>query len=390
MSYSLYPAILSLADGTLYKGWSFFQLDYCFGEVVFNTGMTGYQEVLSDPSYSGQMVVFTYPELGNTGLNHEDNESNFIHAKSVIAKNISCITSNWRSKLSLPDYIILKKIPHIFGIDTRALTRYIASFGVTHACLSNVINYKSTISTKSKSLDYVDLCRKVINSSKYCLIHNKYSLPKLFSSKSLPVFNTTMSSSGYTIVLLDFGVKFNILRSLISLKCNVDVLPITSTYDQILECKPDGILLSNGPGNPLTSKYSIDLVKSLVNFSNVPIFGICMGHQILNLALGSKTFKLKFGHRGLNHPSGNHNYSEITSQNHGFAVDYDSLFTDKVLYPFNIKYLNLNDLTVALTCHQALPIFSVQYHPEASPGPHDSRYLFDVFIELIRIVKDID
>lgn len=388
MSYSLYPSVLYLQDGTVYKGWSFFQLSSYFGELVFNTGMTGYQEVFSDPSYSGQMVIFTYPEIGNTGLNSEDNESSLIHLKAIITKNISSFSSNWRSIISLREYILLKKIPHIFSIDTRSLTRHIAKFGVMNAFLSNLDPNLVLDQIQFKSLDLLDLSRKVVKQKHYYISSRVYN-DKFLSFSSI-YFNTlnfyrSNSSYRYKIVLVDFGVKFNILRILLKLNSDIFIVPATSSYKDVFKYNPDAILLSNGPGNPIISGYSIDLVKDLVNFSNIPIFGICMGHQILNLALGGKTFKLKFGHRGLNHPSGYKYYSEITSQNHGFAVSLNSCLTKNSL---SIPYVNLNDSTISVTYHKRFPLFSVQYHPEASPGPRDSQYLFTIFIELIDQIKN--
>lgn len=393
MSHTLYPSILYLQDGTFYRGWSLFNLSSCFGEVVFNTGMTGYQEILSDPSYSGQMVIFTYPEIGNTGLNNEDNESNLVHVKAIIAKNISFESSSWRSKISLRDYIILKNIPHIFGLDTRSLTKRISTSGVMNAFLSSSDNAFILNRLKFKNLDSIDLSRKIVRDKKYFISSNVDYYQLLSTSfASYDLLHASESSAKYKIVVVDFGVKFNILRILLRLNSDLFVIPATSSYKTILMCEPDAILLSNGPGNPTIPSYSIDLVRNIVNFANVPIFGICMGHQILNLALGAKTFKLKFGHRGLNHPSGCNFYSEVTSQNHGFAVSTEATSVDyeRSLDLLNISYLNLNDSTVSVTYHQKFPIFSVQYHPEACPGPHDSQYLFQIFMKLIDQVKNIN
>nr|YP_009396317.1 carbamoyl phosphate synthase small subunit [Polysiphonia scopulorum]ARW65503.1 carbamoyl phosphate synthase small subunit [Polysiphonia scopulorum] len=384
MSNSLYPSVLYLQDGTFYKGWSFFELSSSFGELVFNTGMTGYQEIFSDPSYSGQMVIFTYPEIGNTGLNNNDNESDLIHIKGIVAKNISSLSSNWRSKISLKDYIILKKIPHIFGLDTRCLTKHLTTSGVMNAFLSNFNNDLFIDQLSFKNLDTVDLSRKITRKKHYQISSKTSNYKSLFASFAFnKISRVSYNPSNYKIVVIDFGAKFNILRILLSLNSDVFIVPSTSSYKTVLSYKPDAVLLSNGPGNPMMSFYSVTLVKDLINFANVPIFGICMGHQILNLALGCETFKLKFGHRGLNHPSGCNYYSEMTSQNHGFAVNTNSLFNKKSLGSVNVPYLNLNDSTVSVTCHRTLPIFSVQYHPEASPGPHDSQYLFKIFINLI-------
>nr|YP_009396522.1 carbamoyl phosphate synthase small subunit [Vertebrata australis]ARW65708.1 carbamoyl phosphate synthase small subunit [Vertebrata australis] len=389
MSYSLYPAVLSLQDGTTYRGWSFFDLSSYFGEIVFNTGMTGYQEIISDPSYSGQMVVFTYPEIGNTGLNKSDSESNFIHIKALIAKNISFLSSNWRSKVSLKDYILQKRIPHIWGLDTRSLTKHLRVSGVMGSCLCslNVFNQVSNFTTKN--LNCLDLIRKITvrNKYKYTTFNKASYNLNLFPSFYINTNSLFYKSCNYKIVVLDFGLKFNILRELVSLGCNVCILPATSSYNSILKCEPDAILFSNGPGNPLLANYAVNLVQKVVNFSNVPIFGICMGHQLLNLAFGASTSKLKFGHRGLNHPSGFKSYSEITSQNHGFVVESNDSIKINLSKCLISKYFNLNDMTISATFHKSAPFFSVQYHPEASPGPHDSQYLFEIFIKLISLIK---
>ncbi|MEM1173109.1 MAG: glutamine-hydrolyzing carbamoyl-phosphate synthase small subunit [Cyanobacteria bacterium P01_H01_bin.35] len=389
MSYNLYPAILHLQDGTSYKGWSFFELSSSIGEIVFNTGMTGYQEILSDPSYAGQMVVFTYPEIGNTGLNKKDNESNFITIKALIAKNISLIPSSWRSNISLRDYIVHKKLPHIFGLDTRSLTRHLRSSGVMSGVLCSCL--KSTQKLSFINLDSVDLVRKVTTRYVYMSVltqDNPILESLIFPSYSnLNRFTTNELAENYKIVIIDFGIKFSIIKKLLLLDCCIYILPATSSYLSIMQCNPDGILLSNGPGNPLIASYAISTVRKLIKFGNVPIFGICMGHQILNKSFGADTFKLKFGHRGLNHPSGFGKYCEITSQNHGFVVSNDLNLNKSCSEYLSAKYFNLNDSTMAATFSALHPVFSVQYHPEASPGPNDSEYLFQAFIKLIRLIK---
>lgn len=374
-----YSSFLVLDDGTFYKGRSFFENINSSGEVVFNTGMTGYQEIITDPSYFAQMVVFTYPELGNTGLNIQDSESNLIHIKGIIAKNICLNPSNWRSSISLKDYILKKRVPHIFGLDTRSLTKHLRSKGVMRGYLTNL---SIDLLKKDKEIINLDLVKRVTSSNIYV-----HKIVNDFSGNLYSYLNNKLkvpTVNDLNIVILDFGMKNNILFRLQAYKCNTYILPATSNYQTISMYNPDGILLSNGPGDPSKVFYSIDTIKKLLEYSNIPIFGICMGHQLLSLALGAETFKLRFGHRGLNHPSGLSQYSEITSQNHGFAVDKDSFKKKEIV---KVTHINLNDITLAGILHNLKPIFSVQYHPEASPGPHDSDYLFKVFIELVNFIK---
>nr|QCI04745.1 Carbamoyl phosphate synthase small subunit [Bornetia secundiflora] len=375
-----YSTFLYLNDGTMYRGWSLFDEFMCFGEVVFNTGMTGYQEILTDPSYSGQIMTFTYPELGNTGLNGSDNESKKIHIKGLIAKNLCSYASNWRYSISLREYIINKRIPHIFGIDTRSLTRHLRSQGVLNGCITHqILDIKSL---QVSSFQLLDLVKRVTTNKSYFLTQDK---DMSLMTKSLSYYlNNNLCERQYKnlkILVLDFGIKSNIINRLLFFQCDIQVIPATSSYETIRLYKPDGILLSNGPGDPAIVTYAIQTVRQLIESSNIPIFGICMGHQILSLALGISTFKLKFGHRGLNHPVGLKQMCEITSQNHGFAVAIDKYADDH-----NIFHFNLNDATIAGIFHTNKPIFSVQYHPEASPGPHDSEYLFDVFLELVNTI----
>lgn len=375
-----YPAYLCLGDQVIYKGWSLFKNISAHGELVFNTGMTGYQEIITDPSYSSQLITFTYPELGNTGLNQIDNESNKVHAAGIIAKNLCLYPSNWRSRLSLRDFIIKYRIPHIFGIDTRSLTRRISSYGVLNARISND---NRSLSSNSKDLyTAIDLVRNITVSHPYDL--SKVDISSIYNHlnyKFSQLFNFNLK-----ILIVDFGIKFNIVNRLISYGCQVIVVPATSTYNDITAHHPDGILLSNGPGNPSVIAYGINLAKKLIHFSHIPILGICMGHQILTLAFGANTFKLKFGHRGLNHPIGYSQKTEITSQNHGFAVQ-DNFLKDKQLKIVRVSSINFNDSTVAGILHFDKPILSVQHHPEASPGPHDSEYIFQVFIKIVVLIK---
>jgi len=369
------PAVLVLADGTTYQGWSFGAAGTTIGEVVFNTGMTGYQEVLTDPSYCGQIVTFTYPELGNTGINPEDEESHRPQVRGAIARNISSRPSNWRSTQSLPDYLKEHNIPGIYGIDTRSLTRKIRSTGAMNGAISTEILDPVELLKMvqaAPSMAGLNLVREVTTSQVY-----EWSDP----TTKIWEFSDSVASAGespLTVVAIDFGVKRNILRRLASYGCRVVVVPASTPAEEILKYNPDGIFLSNGPGDPAAATEGIAITKALLA-SEKPIFGICMGHQILGLSLGAETFKLKFGHRGLNQPAGLQQKVEITSQNHGFAIAPDTLNSD-----LEITHLNLNDRTVAGLRHKSLPFFSVQYHPEASPGPHDADYLFAQFVTAMK------
>ncbi len=367
------PALLVLADGTAYRGWSFGATVTTIGEVVFNTGITGYQEVLTDPSYCGQIVIFTYPELGNTGVNPEDEEAKSPQVKGAVARNICHRPSNWRSTQSLPDYLKQYQIPGIFGIDTRALTRKIRMFGAMNGGISTEILDEAELLEQVRAvpnMEGLNLVREITTPTVY-----EWSEP----TSTAWEFNSDVKENvqeSFTVVALDFGVKRNILRRLAAYGCRVIVVPASTTVEEILKYNPDGIFLSNGPGDPAAVTEGIEAVKTLLS-ADKPIFGICMGHQILGRALGADTFKLKFGHRGLNQPAGlQQQQVEITSQNHSFAINPDSLPNT-----VEISHLNLNDHTVAGLRHKSLPIFSVQYHPEASPGPHDADYLFAKFVE---------
>lgn len=369
------PALLVLADGTAYRGWSFGARGTVVGEVVFNTGMTGYQEVLTDPSYCGQIVTFTYPELGNTGVNLEDEESAGPQIRGAIARNVCSRPSNWRCSQSLQDYLKQHNIPGIYGIDTRALTRKIRTVGAINGGISTSILDPAELLEQvqdAPSMAGLNLVREVTTREVY-----EWNEP----TDSIWEFSPTAkpeSGEQWTVVAIDFGVKRNILRRLASYGCRVIVVPADTPAEEILKHNPDGIFLSNGPGDPSAVTEGIATTKALLE-AEKPIFGICMGHQILGRSLGADTFKLKFGHRGLNQPAGLTQRVEITSQNHGFAIDPDSL-----THEVEITHLNLNDRTVAGLKHKSLPLFSVQYHPEASPGPHDADYLFDRFVQAMR------
>jgi carbamoyl-phosphate synthase small subunit len=368
------PALLVLADGTAYHGWSFGATKTVVGEVVFNTGMTGYQEVLTDPSYLGQIVIFTYPELGNTGVNPEDEESDSVKVKGAIARNITYRPSNWRSTQSLPDYLQENNIPGIYGIDTRALTRKIRSVGAMNGGISTkILDVEQLLALvkEAPNMNGLNLAKEVTTDKIY-----EWSESTDNHWEFAPQNNNNHKS--LTVVAIDFGIKRNILRRLASYGCRVIVVPASTPVEEIWQYNPDGIFLSNGPGDPAAVTEGINLAKELIK-AGKPTFGICMGHQILGLSLGAETFKLKFGHRGLNQPAGLKRQVEITSQNHGFAIAAESLGAD-----VEITHLNLNDKTVAGLRHKTLPFFSVQYHPEASPGPHDADYLFEKFVDLMR------
>lgn len=367
-------AKLALEDGTVYTGTCFGAGGEVDGEVVFNTSMTGYQEILTDPSYRGQIVTMTYPEIGNYGVNLEDVESHKPHLAGFIVRENSRIASNFRSSGGLDDYLKENGIVALAGIDTRALVRRIRTAGAMKGVLSTEdLDEKSLINKAKSSPGLVgrDLVQEVVP------IESRSWEESLSPWSLLPgTSNSRESSSDCHVVALDFGMKWNIARHLFDEQCRVTVLPGTATAAEVLALAPDGVFLSNGPGDPEPVDYAIRCIQDLLG--KTPIFGICLGHQLLALACGAKTFKLKFGHRGANQPVLNLQTGvvEITSQNHGFAVDEASLPNQ-----LEITHRNLNDNTVAGLRHTELPAFSVQYHPEASAGPHDSRYLFRQFRE---------
>ena len=378
MNPKTYTAFLYLEEGIVCQGWSFCELSASLGEVVFNTGMTGYQEVFSDPSYCDQIILFTYPEIGNTGINIHDMEASQCYLKGIIVKNLSLTASSWRSEMSIVNYLIEKKIPHIFGIDTRYLVKYLRSKGVMLGCLSNkqLNSYKLAQQfEKFKVSQNANLIKTVTTHFTY-----KWSGEILFRLKYID--EELASIKNLHVVVVDFGVKVNILRLLNYYGCCVTVVPASSSYAYIMSKSPDGVLLSNGPGDPMLLVNEKYMIRQLVS-ANIPIFGICLGHQLLSLALGGLTSKLKFGHRGLNHPSGLYDRVKITSQNHGFFVVPDISFDDCI----SIISFNLNDNTIAGIIHKQKPCFSVQYHPEASPGPHDAEYLFLHFINVMLACK---
>ncbi|MGD1931114.1 MAG: glutamine-hydrolyzing carbamoyl-phosphate synthase small subunit [Leptolyngbyaceae cyanobacterium] len=373
---NLMPALLVLMDGSTYHGWSFGAPGTIMGEVVFNTGMTGYQEVMTDPSYRGQIVTFTYPELGNTGVNPEDEESHHPHVRGVIARNVCHQPSSWRMTQSLSDYLKHHGIPGIFGIDTRALTRQLRDTGVMNGAISTEILDPDELLRQLQAVPAMtglNLVSEVTTTEPY-----EWSEPTAAVWECFPELGETTPPE-LTVVAIDFGIKRNILRRLTRYGCRVIVVPADTPAEQILSYEPDGIFLSNGPGDPAAVTEAPQIIRDLLE-QQIPTFGICMGHQLIGLSLGAETFKLKFGHRGLNHPCGLSQQVEITSQNHGFAIDAETIPSTDI----EISHLNLNDRTVAGLQHKTLPLFSVQYHPEASPGPHDADYLFRKFVALMR------
>jgi carbamoyl-phosphate synthase small subunit len=366
---------LALEDGTVFTGEAFGATGEVDGEVVFNTSMTGYQEILTDPSYRGQIVTMTYPEIGNCGVNHEDVESQKPQLAGFIVRENSRIVSNFRSQGSLHDYLAQHGIVGMTGIDTRSLVRRIRTRGAMKGVLSTTDSDDASLVNKAKnSLGLVgrDLVREVMPEQP------SDWQDSLSEWAKLPNESSSAADVQHHVVALDYGMKWNIARHLRDIRCRVTVLPGTSTAEEILAHKPDGVFLSNGPGDPEPLDYAIEAIQGVLG--KVPVFGICLGHQLLGLACGAKTFKLKFGHRGANQPV--HNLEkgtvEITAQNHGFAVQEDTLPPK-----LEITHRNLNDNTIAGLRHRELPAFSVQYHPEASSGPHDSSYLFQQFSEMM-------
>lgn len=369
------PAKLALEDGTVYTGIAFGAAGEVDGEVVFNTSMTGYQEILTDPSYRGQIVTMTYPEIGNYGVNGEDVESARPHLAGFIVRENSRIASNFRSEGQLHDYLTDHGIVGLAEIDTRALVRHIRTQGAMKGVLSSVDLDDASLVAKAKSSPGLvgrDLVREVVPDAPLNWSDGLSNWARFVASEP------DQERELLHVVAMDFGMKWNIARHLVDEGCRVTIVPGTTDADTILAQKPDGVFLSNGPGDPEPVSYAIETIRTLAE--QVPIFGICLGHQLLALACGAKTFKLKFGHRGANQPVLDHASGrvEITSQNHGFAVDAESL-------PDNIEvtHINLNDQTIEGIRHRELPAFSVQYHPESSAGPHDSRYLFRQFRDSI-------
>jgi carbamoyl-phosphate synthase small subunit len=376
-------AILALEDGTTFSGLAAGAEGEATGEVVFNTSMTGYQEVLTDPSYAGQIVTMTCPEIGNYGVSPDDVESRAPQVAGFIIRDESPIASNWRAAGTLRDYLVANRIVAISDIDTRALTRKLRSGGVMRGVIAtgNALDPKALVDRANAIplMEGSDLVRDVT-------VPEAFDWPQEDPDEFgiTPARRALGGKSRLKIAAYDYGMKWNILRRLSAHGCDVRVYPAATPAAELLATKPDGVFLSNGPGDPAPLTYAIDNAKALVD-SSVPVFGICLGHQILGLAMGGSTYKLKFGHRGANHPVKKVKTGkvEITSQNHGFAVDPKSLPPD-----VEVTHLNLYDGTVEGLRHRNKPVFCVQYHPEASPGPHDADYLFDDFLELIEGTRD--
>ena len=382
-------AVLALEDGTFFEGLSFGRRGEVTGEVVFNTALCGYQEVLTDPSYAGQIVTMTYPHIGNYGVNREDVESARPQVAGFIVREASHVVSSWRASGSLASYLDAHGIVGISEIDTRALTRHLRTHGAKRGVISALDLDRDSLVTKaraSRSMIGLDLAREVTCEKAWAFDPRAEGA----GDQLVPVLKREPSGAKHAgeprfrVVAYDFGMKHNILRNLAAAGCEVTVVPATTSARDALALQPEGIFLSNGPGDPEPCSYAIEAAKAFVD--TLPTFGICLGHQILGLACGGKTYKLKFGHRGANHPVKNLETGqvEITSQNHGFCVDPE-LFERK---DFVLTHKNLNDGTVEGFRMKDRPVISVQYHPEASPGPHDSHYLFEEFVRMMRSARE--
>lgn len=372
-------AVLALEDGKVFRGRGYGASIKRFGEVVFNTSLSGYQEILTDPSYAGQIVILTYPHIGNYGTNSLDSEATRPYAEGLVVREISEAASNWRSEEEISNFLAHHRVPIISDIDTRALVLHLRKHGAMRGVLSTIGGTDAGLVAEAKSspsMMGLDLASRVTTQTRY-----EWTKPSE-GIDSAPVQES--SKARFQVVAYDFGIKQNILRRLVDSGCGVTIVPASTSAREVLELKPDGVFLSNGPGDPEPVDYAARAVRGLLG--RVPVFGICLGHQIIGLALGGKTYKLKFGHHGGNHPVLNLETKkvEITAQNHGFAVDPDSLNLNEVV----LTHRNLNDDTLEGLRHKTLPLFSVQYHPEASPGPHDSAYLFGKFVTMMEEFKN--
>jgi carbamoyl-phosphate synthase small subunit len=402
-------AMLALADGTVFDGRAYGADGEAVGEVVFNTCMSGYQEILTDPSYKGQIVTMTYPLIGNYGVNPEDVESHRPFVEGFVVKEGSVLPSNWRGQRSLEDYLHEYGIVGIQGVDTRALTRHIRDHGAQEGVISTLDDDPKSLVAKAKASPGLigrDLVKEVCCEKPFSWDQRVWEWPRGYGDRriesrepraeperlQLNLFDPRLAARDsrlYRVAAYDCGIKWNILRRLVSAGCDVRIVPASTTAEEVLALDPDGIFLSNGPGDPEGMPYLVEAVRKLIG--KKPIFGICLGHQIIGLALGGRTYKLKFGHHGGNQPVKDLTTGkvEITSQNHGFAVDMNSFKLDPKGQVFGdpddiiLTHVNLNDNTCEGLMHRRLPLFSVQYHPEASPGPHDASYLFQRFVDMM-------
>ena len=373
-------AILALEDGRIFRGHGYGHPGECQGEVVFNTSLTGYQEIATDPSYTGQIVVLTNPQIGNYGTNQADNESGKPYIEGLIVREFSPISSNWRSEQVTDEYMERYKVPVLADIDTRALVRHLRTNGVMRGVISTIETNAEVLIQKARNIrkmDGTDLAKVVSTKSIYTFDEHD-ALNQTGDMLLAPDFDLTGRKQMH-VVAYDFGIKQNILRMLVREGCRVTVVPAETRAEDVLGMKPDGVFLSNGPGDPEPVDYAVKAIKQILG--RVPVFGICLGHQLTGLALGGRTYKLKFGHHGGNHPVRNNltGKVEITAHNHNFAVDPDSINANDV----ELTHVDLNDNTLEGLRHKSLPLFSVQYHPEAAPGPHDSNYLFHDFRQLM-------
>jgi carbamoyl-phosphate synthase small subunit len=372
-------AILALEDGRIFRGHGYGHPGECQGEVVFNTSLTGYQEIATDPSYAGQIVVLTNPQIGNYGTNRADNEAAKPFIEGLIVREFSAISSNWRSEQVTDEYMERYSVPVLAEIDTRALVRHLRTYGVMRGVISTNVTDPDALVQRARNIrkmDGTDLAKVVSTKTIY-----EFDANDARNQSGDPLLPGEQAEHGKQlhVVAYDFGIKHNILRMLTRENCRVTVVPAETNAEDVLGLKPDGVFLSNGPGDPEPVNYAVNSIRKFLG--RVPVFGICLGHQLTGLALGGRTYKLKFGHHGGNHPVRNNATGrvEITAHNHNFAVDPDSINANEV----DLTHVDLNDQTLEGLRHKTLPLFSVQYHPEAAPGPHDSHYLFRDFRKMM-------